>query len=66
MKQIFVIFAFLMLLLIAGVGCLYVFEVMTYDASMDIATKFGAALLLLGICTAAVTFLMGRTKTSQD
>ena len=66
MKQILIICVFFVVVLLAIVGCLYIFDVMTFDASMSIVLKFGAAIVLLGVCTALVKVLMGAKTESQD
>ena len=59
MKQILMICAFLIILLLAIVGCLFIFGVMDLESSMSVLLKFGGAIVLLGVCAALVTLLMG-------
>lgn len=58
MKQILMITAILSILSIALFGCLYIFEVMSYESAMSNLIKFVAAIVLLGGCSALVMFLM--------
>ena len=44
------------------VGCLYIFEVLSYDNSVSILLKAVAAIVLLGGCSALVAFLMRPKK----
>ncbi len=66
MKQIGIICVFFFVLLFAIVGCLYIFDVMSYEASKSAVVRFGAAIVLLGACSAAVTMLLGGKKEPQD
>ena len=50
----------------AVVGCLYIFDLMTFDARKRMMLKFGSAIALLGVCAALVKLLMGRMKEQQD
>jgi len=63
MKQILTICAFLIILLLAIVGCLFIFGVMDLESSLSVMLKFGGAILLLGVCSALVTALMSRTRS---
>jgi len=60
MKQILMIGAFLIILLLAIVGCLFIFGVMDPESAMSSLLKFGGAIVLLGVCAALVTLLMGK------
>ena len=62
MRQIAIICAFLVVILLALVGCLVIFEVMDIDKGLDTMLKFGGAIALLGVCSAAVSALMGAKK----
>ncbi len=66
MKQIFVISAFFLVLILASVGCLYIFEVMTFEASKSLALKSAAAVVLLGVSAALIKLLVSGRKEPQD
>lgn len=66
MKQILTICGLLVVLLIAIVGCMVIFDVMSADAAIPVVLKFGGAIVLLGVCSALVMILMGGSKGSQD
>ena len=66
MKQIFVISAFFVVLILAIVGCLAVFGVMPGDQLMSIALKSTAAIILLGVCAALIKLLVSGSKEQQD
>ncbi len=66
MKQIAVICAILVVLLIAVVGCLAIFDIITLDVSQSIVMKVGAAIVLLGVCTALITFILRATRDSTN
>jgi hypothetical protein len=66
MKQIFVISAFFLVLILASVGCLYIFAVMTFEASKSIALKSAAAIVLLGVSAALIKLLVSGRKEPQD
>jgi hypothetical protein len=62
MRQIAIICVFLIVILLALVGCLVIFEVMDFDKGLDTMLKFGGAIVLLGVCSAAISALMGAKK----
>lgn len=62
MRQIVIICVFLIVILLALVGCLVIFDVMDIDKGLDTMLKFGAAIVLLGVCAAAISALMGSKK----
>lgn len=66
MKQIYVISAFFIVLILAIVGCLYIFEVMTFEASISAALKSTAAIALLGVCAALIKLLVSGKKEQPD
>lgn len=66
MRQIALTCGILIVLLIATVGCLYIFEVMTLESAGSAVTKYGSAIVLLGACAAAITFLLGRRKDHPE
>ena len=64
MKQIIIICALFLVLLLAIVGCLAIFDLMAIDTAVDVGLKFGAVIFLLGICAALIKVLMGSQKES--
>ena len=66
MKQVLTICGLLMVLLLAIVGCLVIFDVMSMDAALSALLKFGGAIILLGVCSVLVMMLMGSNKGSGD
>jgi len=58
MKQILMITAILSILAVALFGCLYIFEVLSYESALSNLVKFVAAIVLLGGCSALVMALM--------
>ncbi len=66
MKQIFVISAFFLVLILACVGCLYIFDVMTFEASKSLALKSATAIALLGVSAALIKLLVSGRKEPQD
>jgi len=60
MKQILMICAFLIVLLLAFVGCLFIFGVMELESATSTLLKFGGAIVLLGACAALLTLLMSK------
>ena len=66
MKQILTICALLLVLLIAGVGSMVIFDVINVDTATSVALKFGGAIVLLGVCSALVMTLMGGGKGTRD
>lgn len=58
MRQIALTCAVLIVLVIGGVGCLYIFDVMSFDAATTTVLEVTAAIVLLGLCAAAIKALM--------
>lgn len=66
MRNIVIIFSTLAVLCVAAVGMLYIFEVRTFDESVDILMKALGAIILLGGCTALVTVLLRGSGSKTD
>ena len=66
MKQILSICGFLLILLIAIVGCMVIFDVMSMESAESVVLKFGGAIVLLGVCSALAMKMMGDEKGSGD
>ena len=62
MKQILTITVVLIVLAVAIVGCLFIFDLMSLDDATSNVLKVGGAILLLGACSAAISALMGAKK----
>jgi hypothetical protein len=62
MKQIVVITAILAVITIAIFGCLYIFELMSPEIALTNLIKVVAAIVLLGGCSALISFLTGNKK----
>jgi hypothetical protein len=62
MKQIVVITAILAVITIAIFGCLYIFEIISPEIALTNLTKVVAAIVLLGGCSALISFLTGNKK----
>ena len=66
MKMIIKITLILAVLFLAIMGSLYIFEVIPVDELQDLSIKAGAAILLLGGCSALIALLTGRKKEAPD
>ena len=66
MKQIVVITAILAVITIAIFGCLYIFEIMSPEIALTNLTKVVAAIVLLGGCSALISFLTGNKKEPRS
>jgi hypothetical protein len=62
MRTIVISFLLLGIIVLAIIGSLYIFEVRNADQALDLLMKTEGALLLLGICSAAVSLLLGGGK----
>jgi hypothetical protein len=62
MKQIVIITAVLAVITIAIFGCLYIFELMSPEIALTNLTKVVAAIVLLGGCSALISFLTVNKK----
>jgi len=66
MQMIIKITLILAVLFLALMGSLYIFEVVPVETLKDLSIKVGAAILLLGVCSAAIALLTGRKKESSN
>ena len=66
MEMIIKITLILAVLFLAIMGSLYIFEVVPVDTLQDLTIKAGAAILLLGGCSALIALLTGRKKEAPD
>ena len=66
MKRIITITGFFALLGIAIVGCLYIFDLMSFEDSKSVLLKTLGAIVLLGGCTALIKLLMSNREESTD
>lgn len=62
MKKILTITGVLSVIVIATVGCLYIFDILSYEDSVSNLLKAVAAIVLLGGCSALVAFLVRSNK----
>jgi len=61
-KKILSVTAVLTVVTVAIVGCLYIFEFLSFEYAVDTLLKVVAAIVLLGGCSALVLFLTGSKK----
>jgi hypothetical protein len=66
MRQLVIICAFFLIVLVGTVGCLYIFDVLSFETSKSVIIEFGAALLLLGFCSAGVMLLLRSRRDGDD
>jgi len=62
MKKTILITVVLAVIPVAIVGCLTIFEIISFDVALPALTKVVLAILLLGGCTALIGFLVGTMK----
>ena len=58
MKNILIATVVLAVFAVATVGCLYIFEILSYDVAISNLMKIVAAIILLGGCSALIAFLV--------
>jgi len=66
MKSILFIFLIFAVLALAMVGSLYIFDIKTWDESMDLLVKIESAIVLLGICSALISLLIRMKSRTND
>jgi hypothetical protein len=66
MKKILIITIVLSVFAAATLGCLYIFEIMSFENAVSSLLKVVAAIVLLGGCSAFVAFLLRSNKESPD
>ena len=59
MQKIAIVCAFFVVVLVAVVGLLIIFDMLSFETGMSMMLKFGAAIVLLGACSALISFMMG-------
>ena len=62
MRQIVLICVFFVVLRLAAVGCLLIFDVVSFDTAKSSVIKFGSAIVLLGGCSALLSLVMRRRR----
>jgi len=65
MKIIFNLTLILAVVISAGIGCLIIFEVFEFEQGLDYILKALAAIVLLGVSSAAVTFMTVNNKPDE-
>ena len=65
MKKILAVTAVLIIIATAIVGCLYIFEILSYEKAISDLLKLVAAIGLLGGCSALIAFLVP-SKNNPD
>ena len=58
MKQILTLSIVLVVLAVAIIGCMYIFDMSSYENAVSNLMKTVAAIILLGGCSAVIAFLM--------
>jgi hypothetical protein len=66
MRIIVISFLFLGIFVLAIVGCLYIFEIQNAEQALELLMKAEGTLLLLGVCSVAVSLLLGAKRDSPD
>ena len=66
MRQIAIVCAFFVVILVAIIGLMIIFDVMSFEGGMSTMLKFGAAIVLLGACTAVVSLMMRSKDKSEN
>lgn len=62
MRQIAMVCGILIVLLLATIGCLFIFGIMSLDSAVSNIVKLSAAIVLLGACAAAIKMMMGKKE----
>jgi len=62
MKKIIVATAVVFVLAIALIGCMIIFGALSMDYGLNLLLKVGAAVLLLGGCSALLSYLLNRNS----
>jgi len=67
MRKLAILFLALGVIVFAIIGTLYIFEFRDADQSLDMLMKAGGGILLLFVCSAAISMLVGSAnKDSQE
>jgi hypothetical protein len=66
MRQLAIVCCFFLIVLVGTVGCLYIFDVLSFETSKSVIVEFGAAVVLLGLCSAGVMLLLRSRRGGDD
>jgi len=66
MRQIAIVCAFFIVILVAVVGLLIIFDVLSFESGISMMLKFGAAIVLLGACSALISFMMSAKDKNES
>ena len=66
MKQIAVICATLIVIVVGIVGCLAIFDIISFDLSQSIVFKVAGATALLGVCAFLIAILVRSARSSSN
>ena len=66
MKRILMITVILSVIAVAVFGCLMIFEVISAETAISSLTKIVGAFVLLGGCTALISFVLRSNKSPPD
>jgi hypothetical protein len=59
MRKLMILFLSLGVIVLAIIGTLYIFELRDADQSLDMLMKLEGGILLLAVCSAAISLLVG-------
>ena len=62
MRKMMILFLSLGVIVLAIIGTLYIFELRDADQSLDMLMKLEGGILLLAVCSAAISLLVGSSK----
>ena len=66
MRNLMILFLTLGVIVLAIIGTLYIFELRTADQSMEMLMKAEGGILLLAVCSAAISLLVGSAKKDSQ
>jgi ABC-type transport system involved in multi-copper enzyme maturation permease subunit len=66
MKKLIVLFLSLGVIVLAIIGTLYIFDFRTADQSLEMLVQIEGGILLLAVCSAAISLLVGIAKKDSQ
>lgn len=66
MKVVLILTFIIAVILSSSIGCLIIFEVFTFDQGMEYIFKTLAAIILLGVSSAAIALVTGNKNTPSE
>ena len=66
MRTILIVTLILVVISFAGIGAMYILDVMTWDRAVDTLLKTGGVIVFLGVCSALISLLLRQPEQGAE